>query len=695
MYKQQKEQRTTRMALSIPPLCTTAAAVLFLLSNGALATSSPSATAPHRVPADPETGLVSFPLVPDHVHRRRLGLSKEQLENEQTYNGLRRQRNLQNNDPHQTMAGLYLGYGTHYVDLYCGTPPQRQTVIVDTGSSQTAFPCSACTDCGANYYHAGPLFDERKSSTFEPHNCNTCSQRADCEEDTDQCTFAQYYSEGSNWKAFEAIDTCYIGGFHNKPVTSDNNNPDAIDPNHAPAFAFDMLFGCQTKITGLFKTQLADGILGMSNKKTAFWHQMFRAHKIRQKQFSLCYTRPPHALRKGSEAGAITLGGTDERLHDKSPMVYTTLVGTSSEFTDDEEYDEEDDKYYDIHVREMYLREGKAGESAMSADESATTIKLVGAGMINDEGGVIVDSGTTDTYLSKVIHKQLSKDWAKLAGIEWSHKKLDLTPDEIAKLPTLLIQFAGDVEMNKEVARLHGGGDPNKIAGLAGDLDKNYPYDVVVAIPASQYMEGEDSVTNRIYATEMDGSVLGANALLGHDVLFDGQNKRIGWAESSCDYMGLVERSGYESPMIANTESVEEIQQEDEQYQQQEASKETYDQENTEEEIESDNENIEDFVAKGGTVEWFRGKNIPVDSAIENPEIAGIVVALVFLGLVFCICRCCCSPAAKKRRRSKQQKEIEFWTRTRSSYRDNFEDELDHDDGEYGYDTDRLRQRMR
>ena len=32
----------------------------------------------------------------------------------------------------QQVAALFQGYGTHYADLWCGTPPQRQTVIVDT-----------------------------------------------------------------------------------------------------------------------------------------------------------------------------------------------------------------------------------------------------------------------------------------------------------------------------------------------------------------------------------------------------------------------------------------------------------------------------------------------------------------------------------------------------------------------------------
>jgi len=47
-------------------------------------------------------------------------------------------------DSHQhtfKLSGSFdLGY--YYVDLFIGTPSQKQTVIVDTGSSLTAVPCS-------------------------------------------------------------------------------------------------------------------------------------------------------------------------------------------------------------------------------------------------------------------------------------------------------------------------------------------------------------------------------------------------------------------------------------------------------------------------------------------------------------------------------------------------------------------------
>lgn len=60
------------------------------------------------------------------VERRRL----EGLSTEIVNSTMRKQRSL------TTVAPLYQGIGTHYVDLWVGTPnPQRQTVIVDTGST--------------------------------------------------------------------------------------------------------------------------------------------------------------------------------------------------------------------------------------------------------------------------------------------------------------------------------------------------------------------------------------------------------------------------------------------------------------------------------------------------------------------------------------------------------------------------------
>jgi len=44
-------------------------------------------------------------------------------------------------------APMFEGLGTHYSFIWVGTPAQRVSVIMDTGSHHTAFPCTGCK-CG-------------------------------------------------------------------------------------------------------------------------------------------------------------------------------------------------------------------------------------------------------------------------------------------------------------------------------------------------------------------------------------------------------------------------------------------------------------------------------------------------------------------------------------------------------------------
>jgi hypothetical protein len=82
------------------------------------------------------------------------------------------------------------------------------------------------------------------------------------------------YQEGSSWNAYEAVDICYVGGFHNTAILQDDGGTEDIDPGHASAFGFPLQFGCQTRITGLFKTQLA-GMHGGDDKVSIYCHFCF------------------------------------------------------------------------------------------------------------------------------------------------------------------------------------------------------------------------------------------------------------------------------------------------------------------------------------------------------------------------------------------------------------------------------------
>lgn len=180
-----------------------------------------------------------------------------------------------------------------------------------------------CGSCG-EMFHTDHVFNEKLSNSYHQLTCNECALgRCDTNDPSrvGSCIFGMAYAEGSRWQAVEAKDHCYIGGLHDKP-TFDDKGSDDLDPAHAPAFGFSVNFGCQTQLTGLFLTQLADGILGMNNAAHSFWRQMYEAGKIQDESFSLCYVRQPHADKSGTGAGAMTLGGSDDRLH-LTPMVFT------------------------------------------------------------------------------------------------------------------------------------------------------------------------------------------------------------------------------------------------------------------------------------------------------------------------------------------------------------------------------------
>ena len=82
---------------------------------------------------------------------------------------------------------VHQGYGTHFATMWVGTPPQRKSVIIDTGSHYTAFPCKGCLNCGEEH-HTDPLFDPDESSTFHALTCSEC-QSASCLKG--KCVFSQ------------------------------------------------------------------------------------------------------------------------------------------------------------------------------------------------------------------------------------------------------------------------------------------------------------------------------------------------------------------------------------------------------------------------------------------------------------------------------------------------------------------------
>lgn len=295
----------------------------------------------------------------------------------------------------EEVTPVYQGYGAHFIDLWVGTPPQRQTVIVDTGSSTTGIPCNQCHDCGQGM-HMHKNFNETLSETFRNLGCNECSKGA-CKYNGQTCEIGMRYEEGSSWHAIEASDIIRFGGFHSSAsslvnmekkklgdVTIKHESSNGVYQNSKPDDnRFRINFGCQSDITGLFKTQLADGILGMSNTDTALWNQMYEQKVIPSRRFSLCYIKNVQHF-NGVSAGSLTFGGTDERLH-IAPMVYTKTDPLS--------------KFYAVNIRKIYIHPGGGelltGPNADIHPSKGTSIEVMASEDVMNKGGTVVDSGTT------------------------------------------------------------------------------------------------------------------------------------------------------------------------------------------------------------------------------------------------------------------------------------------------------------
>lgn len=172
-------------------------------------------------------------------------------------------------------------YAYYFVDILVGTPPQRVSLILDTGSGLAGFPCKNCGHCGK---HIDPNFDFAKSSTAKWKPCSKCQGR--CR--NGKCYYHQGYQEGSSISGFWFQDWVRLG--------------DSIQRN-PPVFTD---VGCHSDENRLFYTQKANGILGIRGANTLLERLFQDKQSVDQRVFALCLAE---------WGGRLVVGGYNASYH--------------------------------------------------------------------------------------------------------------------------------------------------------------------------------------------------------------------------------------------------------------------------------------------------------------------------------------------------------------------------------------------
>jgi len=376
------------------------------------------------------------------------------------------------------------------------------------------------------------------------------------------------FSNNSKNKSIKTTEELQHTFLDEVKLASMQQQPHHPNPNlSASNQRFTLSFGCQTSITGLFHTQLADGIMGLENSETSFWNQMYLEGVIASRAFSLCFVNTKDAERDGTEAGILTLGGVDERLNHWNNHNAERGMRYARNW--------KQRGWFEVFVKAVYLRmppiatmvrhngDDDDGENALEGTYSKTLLLNIDVTKINDVG-IVIDSGTTESFLPSHIAGPLKTAFEKLTGETYREEytrelfggvgNVEGNVDDY--FPTILLQLEsapplhddGDGTTRKSQEDEIEWKDPDGrvLPGFTGYLDETSPHDPLFEIPPRKYLKYYSKTNmyrNGLHLSEQAGiGIIGANAMDGHNILFDAENGRIGFAESNCDYGDLIER---------------------------------------------------------------------------------------------------------------------------------------------------------
>ncbi|GAB4835510.1 hypothetical protein Ancab_000419 [Ancistrocladus abbreviatus] len=304
---------------------------------------------------------------------------------------------MSSSDTSNVETPVNVGDGEFLMTLAIGTPPESYSAIMDTGSDLIWTQCDPCDQC---FDQPTPLFDPKKSSSYSQLSCSSdlCQQlpNSEC---SDGCQYLYSYGDDSSSSGVLAAETFTFGS--------------VSVPNIG--------FGCGNDNQGSGFTQCS-GLVGLGRGPLSLVSQ------LDEPKFSYCLlpvgeTSKTSVLLMGSLANNLT------NIKQLGDIKTTPLVQSSSQ-----------PSFYYVTLKGISV-----GDTRLPIDESTF--------MLNDDGsgGLILDSGTTVTYLEESAYSALRDELVSqinLTEADNSKSGLDLcfvlpSADASVLVPDLIFHFDG------------------------------------------------------------------------------------------------------------------------------------------------------------------------------------------------------------------------------------------------------------
>ncbi|GAB67827.1 aspartic protease PM5, partial [Plasmodium cynomolgi strain B] len=426
-------------------------------------------------------------------------------------------------------------YAYYFIDIDIGTPEQRISLILDTGSSSLSFPCAGCKNCGVHMENPFNLNNSKTSSILYCDENEECPFKLNCVKG--KCEYMQSYCEGSQISGFYFSDVVSVMSYNNEKIS------------------FRKLMGCHMHEESLFLYQQATGVLGMSLSKPqgipTFINLLFGNAPQLKEVFTICISEnggeliaggydPAYIVRKGKEQSqgqGQSLGqGQSQGKEQAAQQGEPKQRGGDSPTREDPELALRDAEkiVWESVTRKYYYYIRVRG------------LDLFGTNMMSTSKGLemLVDSGSTFTHIPEDLYNKLNYFFDILCIQDMNNaydvnKRLKITKESLNNPLVQFDDFRKSLKtiISKEnmcVKIVEGVQCWKSLEGLPDlfvTLSKNYK---MKWQPHSYLYKKESFWCKGIEKQVNNKPILGLTFFKNRQVIFDLQKNRIGFVDSNC-----------------------------------------------------------------------------------------------------------------------------------------------------------------